>query len=81
MLTVKKMLGDGLEDTHPNASYSLIPLAQGESVSFAKGRDHLGNECQQMSIERRDGPSEVHDLAGNVYILSDSGKTIASHGS
>lgn len=80
MLTIKKMLGDGQEDTHPNASFELIPMEPGDTVTFKKGRDHEGNECQQMMLARRIGHSETHDLAGNVYVLSETGKTIASHG-
>lgn len=80
MVTVKKMLKSEYEDAHPYASFALIPILPGESLLFKGGADHNGQPCQQMVIEKPIGPPETHDLAGKVYILSDSGKTIATHG-
>ncbi len=85
MMTIKMMKGDGLADTHPNASFSLIQIGTKDLVSFFKESAPNGdfNEArpQTLRIDRDDGSTQQFTLAGNVYILSESGKTIASHGS
>lgn len=77
MLTVKMMSNEDLVDSDPAKGFTLIQLDRLDHVTFSKSRVR---ECQVMVIQRDSGGTAEYDLEGNVYILSESGKTVASHG-
>lgn len=86
MLFVKMMSGEDLPDTHAHKGYSILQVTDLESIRFFREKQSPEsgdfNEAHPytMSIEREDETKQMFALSGNVYILSESGKTIASHG-
>ena len=73
---VKLMSGENLPDADPYKGFEVVSLGHGESVTFQKNGD--GEDtcvitcCDSANIERV--------MYGNVYVISESGKTVASHG-
>lgn len=85
MLFIKMMSGEELPDTSLHKSFDLIQVPDLESISFSKEASDSGGDFNEshpytMTI-KRDGEVKVHyALSGNVYIMSEHGKTIATHG-
>ena len=84
---VKMMGGDDLPDTHPSKGFSLLTLREGEKVTFRKANKDDGSpngasveNGHVMVHDLANGDRETYDLAGNVYVMNDAGKTIASYG-
>lgn len=87
MLYVKIMSGEDLPDTDPYKHYSIIPVENNEVMQFVdnplyvpKNGDVPTSVRYHMLVTAPDGSSETHPLHGNAYVMSESGKTISSHG-
>lgn len=90
MLYVKIMSDELLPDTDPNKHYSIIPIQNDETMQFVdigpiqleSGLPPTGLRQPRFSllVNGPDGGNETHHLWGNAYVMSESGKTIASHG-
>lgn len=79
---LKLMSDDGRPDTDPFKHFVLYTLQDGAVVSF----DRYTGERVDVRYEANimfngDGFNGVLPLLGNAYVMSESGKTIASHGS
>ena len=74
---LKIMSGEALEDSNPFKGFQLISLGDGSKVTFQKNEE--GFDVAIVS-----NPLHVDDetilLDGNAYVLSNAGKTVASHG-
>lgn len=83
MLYVKMMSAeDDTPDTDARKDYTLFTVGDSDVLSFYKDwPDGGGKPSHVLHIERANGPIQSHELTGNVYIMNESGKTIASHGS
>lgn len=71
---VKLMAGEDLVDSDPMKCFEIISLGDGQSVFFNK--DDEGRD--QCVISVLDGDQLVRTMFGNVYVLSESGKSVAS---
>lgn len=86
MLTVKLMSDENMPDTDQLKSFQLIQVSDRESIHFFKEgvNDQSGDFNAEypytLSIENADGVKVMYALKGNAYVISESGKTIASHG-
>lgn len=89
MLYVKIMSAEDLDDTNPFKHYSIVPVENNQVMQFADNPQHFPNakalgepETHRFNllINSPDGSDEIHPLWGNAYVMSESGKTIASHG-
>ncbi len=88
MLYVKIMSDQDLPDTNPWHTYSIITVADRQKIQFVQNNvpeGQVGNYPgmrYSLIITDKDGISncEEYPLTGNVYILNEAGKTIASHG-
>lgn len=74
MLTVKMMSNEDLADSDPAKGFTLIQLDRLDHITFSKSEGR-----QVFVIQRDSGGTVEYELEGNVYVLSESGKTIASH--
>jgi hypothetical protein len=73
---VKLMSNENLPDASPFKGYQLISLPDAGKVEFKRNERGL-DTCVIYTPEH---DPEEYLMYGNAYILSDSGKTIASHG-
>jgi len=73
---VKLMSNESLPDSSPYKGFQLISLPDGGKVEFKRNQNNL-DVC---IIHNPEQDPEEYLMHGNVYILSDSGKTIASRG-
>lgn len=88
MLYVKIMSGEDMDDTSPSKHYSIIPIENNQVMQFVDNPlfqerqppDSPGVPRFLMLVNSPDGSDETHPLFGNAYVMSESGKTIASHG-
>jgi hypothetical protein len=94
MLYVKIMSGEDLPDTDPRKHYVIVPIQGDEVMRFVDNSEYIVAEGSapfkpetQPSIARYllevhgpEGGCETHALTGNAYVMTESGKTIASHG-
>lgn len=88
MLYVKIMSGQDLPDTDPWKHYTIVPVQNNEVMQFVDNplygpaKDGDPEVCRFfMHVHGPEGGHETHDLSGNAYVMTESGKTIASHGS
>jgi len=89
MLYVKIMSGEDLPDTNPHKNYSIIPVEKDQVMQFVINplwqQDPLTGESPatekyHLIINSPDGSDETHPLWGNAYVMTETGKTIATHG-
>lgn len=95
MLYVKIMSGEDMDDTNPYKNYTIVPVERNEVMQFVDNPEWLVRESHlvdevpkvepkisryQLLVHGPDGGNETHDLSGNAYVMTESGKTIASHG-
>lgn len=87
MLYVKIMSGEDMDDTNPYKNYTIVPIQGHEVMQFvANPNFHTMPEDgpqisrYQLLVHGPDGGNETHDLSGNAYVMTESGKTISSHG-
>lgn len=90
MLYVKIMSGEPMEDTNPYKGFRIIPVGNDRTIQFTENPFWRGigltSDCPtverfQLHVVSPEGSSETYALSGNAYVLSENGKTIASHGS
>lgn len=84
MLYVKIMGQEDISDTDQWANYTIVPVANNEVMKFRK--NPAGSSSGQESrfileVHAPEGGIETHELTGNAYVMTESGKTIATHGS
>lgn len=75
---VKMMSSQNLPDDSPYKDYTIHVVATGGRVDFVTGEK---DEAFCVIQDPVSGTSEKHQLHGNVYVLSESGKTIATRAS
>lgn len=83
MLYVKIMSDEDLPDTDPYKHYTIVPVANNEVMRFvANSIAGGGNKDARyvLEVHAPEGGIETHELTGNAYVMTESGKTIASHG-
>lgn len=79
MLYVKMMSGQNLQDNHQDKNFTIYHVNESDELSFdflADGDTHV----PALFISKADGTVFEKVLTGNVYIMNEAGKTIASHG-
>lgn len=85
MLYVKIMSDEDLPDTDPYKHYVIVPVENNEVIRFCtnEGGEPVISDLPRYLLEVHSptGGIETHPLTGNAYVMSESGKTIASHGS
>ncbi len=92
MLYVKIMSGEPMEDSSPYKGFRIIPVENNRTIQFCEnpfwnglGQSKSVNdpcptiERYQLHVTSPEGSSETYALSGNAYVLSENGKTIASH--
>jgi hypothetical protein len=86
MLTIKLMSNEShLDDTNPNKGFRLMQVPERSVIRFAKEDFAVGsgdfNEAYPytLSIESEKDGVVLYALTGNVYVISESGKTIATY--
>lgn len=83
MLYVKIMSGEDWPDTSPFKNFVIIPVANTAVMAFINNPNwELGSKEPRvlLRIEAEDSSIEHHEMFGNAYVMSENGKTIASHG-
>lgn len=87
MLYVKIMSGEDLPDTDSYKNYVIVPVQNNEVMQFvdnplyAPPKDNCPSVPKYfLEVHGPEGGCETHDLSGNAYVMTESGKTIASHG-
>jgi len=90
MLYVKIMSGEKIPDTSPYKGYKVVTVQNDQNIQFYTNPDieRLGALPEGapsiahflMSVTKSDGSEENYELFGNAYVMTESGKTIASHG-
>lgn len=84
MLYVKMMTDSrsSLADDHPHKRFTIIPVKDTEELTFdaSPGADEHAPHVPTLFIKREDGSYTERVLTGNVYVMNEAGKTIASHG-
>lgn len=92
MLYVKIMSAEALEDTNPYKHFQIVPIDNKATIQFVDNPFYVppgsvGTCSESPTMERfrlvvtsPEGSSETYALFGNAYVMSENGKTIASHG-
>jgi hypothetical protein len=82
MLYVKMMSNERFADNHPNKNYTLWSVNDADEISFnwSPGDNPDSPHLPAIFISKDDGSVIEKVLTGNVYIMNEAGKTIASHG-
>jgi hypothetical protein len=83
MLYVKIMSDEDLDDTQPYKNYTIVPIANNEVMRFiANPESGTDREYARyvLEVHAPEGGIETHELTGNAYVMTESGKTMASHG-
>lgn len=89
MLYVKIMSDEDLPDSDPYKNYSIVPVERNEVMLFVESPQAPGDAQQPrrtdeprfaLEVHAPEGGIETHPLTGNAYVMTESGKTIASHG-
>lgn len=87
MLYVKIMSGEDIPDTDPYKNYTIVPIQNNEVMQFVDNPLYqpptagVPTHCRYfLQVHGPEGGCETHDLSGNAYVMTESGKTIASHG-
>jgi hypothetical protein len=73
---VKLMSSENMPDSSPFKAFQLVSLPDGGKVEFKRNERGL-DTC---IIHKPEHDPEEYLMHGNVYVLSDAGKTIASRG-
>lgn len=77
MIVIKMMSGEDLADSDTAKGYRMVVVGDGGSFSF--GHDESGKPFVEVTTHQYGYPESVtHYTPGNTYVISDSGKTIAS---
>jgi hypothetical protein len=74
---LKVMSGEPLADNDPFKGFKAISLGDGSSVEFKKNEEGFDVAVVSNPLHADD---QTFLLDGNAYVLSNSGKTVASHG-
>lgn len=77
MLYVKMMSDEDMPDESTQKCYQLLPVGDHDELSFYSTD---GGESKCLDITKQDGTVITRNLIGNVYVMNESGKTIASQG-
>ena len=82
MLYVKMMSDERFADNQPNKNYTLWSVNDSDEISFdwLPGNSTESPHVPAIFIKKDDGTVIEKVLTGNVYIMNEAGKTIASHG-
>lgn len=83
MLYVKIMSDEDMPDTDPYKNYRIVPVERNEVMQFVPNpiKSTDGSEPRFMlEVHGPEGGIETHHLSGNAYVMTENGKTIASHG-
>ncbi len=83
MLYVKIMSGEDKVDTDPCKHYTIVPVANNEVMRFLENpvrSSGIEDVRYILEVHAPDGGIETHELTGNAYVMTESGKTISSHG-
>jgi len=86
MLYVKIMSNENRPDTDPWHGFTIIPIANNETLRFRAvivPDGQVGNmEGERFALDVTGPEGEIHShlLSGNAYVMNEAGKTIASHG-
>jgi hypothetical protein len=81
MLYVKMMSAEDCPDCDAWKDYKLFTVGDTDTFSFYKDwQDGESKPRHVLHIARADGTINSEMLSGNVYIMNEAGKTIASHG-
>lgn len=88
MLYVKIMSDEDLPDTDPYKNYVIVPVANNEVMRFAPNTNLVDGDRLRplkepkfvLEVHAPEGGIETHELTGNAYVMTESGKTISSHG-
>ena len=82
MLYIKMMADEDKPDTDQWKDYTMFTVESNETFSFEKEHVDAANRVRYyLQISKKDGSFISTALTGNVYIMNEQGKTIASHGS
>ena len=88
MLYVKIMVDCDRSDTDSFKDYTLVPVSDLKTMRFAQNLQLYQNGMPMpdrvfafvLEVTSADGGIERYELTGNAYVMTESGKTIASHG-
>lgn len=84
MLTVKLMSDENMPDDSPWKHYRLVQVESSAVMKFCENEDWEKSMPPlprfALKVTQKDGEESTYALFGNAYVLSESGKTIASHG-
>jgi len=88
MLYVKIMSDEDLPDTDPFKHYTIVPVENSEVMRFAENTNltdgtklaRINEPRFVLEVHAPEGGIQTHELFGNAYVMTESGKTIASHG-
>lgn len=84
MLYVKIMSGQDMPDVDHYKHYIIVPVDNNEVMRFCENEDWdkamppFPRFC--LKVHAPEGGVCEYALTGNAYVMSESGKTIASHG-
>lgn len=83
MLYVKIMSNQDLPDTDQNHNFTIVPVENNEVMEFVQDLDPKTDTSPRyaLRVHSPEGGYETHPLTGNAYVMNESGKTIATHGS
>lgn len=81
MAYLKLMSADDKPDTDAFKGFTIISLNDTAVVSFDRSsKDHEESRFSAYISYNGDGVNGELPLKGNAYLMSDTGKTVASHG-
>jgi hypothetical protein len=83
------MSGEDTHDSYPGKNYTLITVNDRDRIQFGEwgslfgnpantADDRGGNTEVMIVIREKSSEQETYPLLGNVYIMNDQGKTIAT---
>ncbi len=80
MLIVKLMSDENVPDDHHSKNYELVQVGNKDKLEFRRKQVLETGTNFTLLIFREDGSTSAFPLKGNAYVMSESGKTISSHG-
>lgn len=78
-LIVKMMSAEDMPDTSPYKGFKLITVPAGGEVTFGKSPDDENKDVVMIYIPGA-AETDIYEMTGNVYVLNENGKTVASRG-
>jgi hypothetical protein len=91
MLYIKMMSDEEMSDLCPFKNFTIIPVSQKESFQFGEFGPAYENKYTEeyadrvrggnrevLSILRENGDVQSYRITGNVFVMNEAGKTIAS---